>query len=472
MYSSIQDGGTSSRNRRKKPGKYDARKFIQKFHHEKEQFANYQQHDAHEFFGCLLDALHEILEAEAIVAALARVDFEANGSVLNGNFINGSVLNVENGGIIINSGESILGIDQNMSGSVNSTFSDTSMRKDKKKSIFSKFKKKKKNKITTSQPNINQLEHLTENINLEDTKSFKSESTEPEQRILENSETSNFENFKSPKTRDFNVPIPLQAPVSQLSIQNFDPSSTWIHELFGGTLVNETRCLTCHSISSKEEKFLDLSVDIEADSSLSHCLQTFCTTETLTGDQKYFCEHCGCKVEAHKRMRIKSLPKILCVQLKRFKFQESLSNFVKLSSRVTFPEQLRVDDLMQKCENGGNVERGKEDEGELSGALPDNIENDDEISELNDPMYQLVSSVIHCGQGPNRGHYIAACRIAEARFLVLDDDLTDVHTKLDDFYGIKTNHGESVDVVNPSNQNNNAETAYILFYQQLERTNR
>jgi len=167
-------------------------------------------------------------------------------------------------------------------------------------------------------------------------------------------------------------------------------------------------------------------------------------------------------------MRIKSLPKILCVQLKRFKFQESLGNFVKLSSRVTFPEQLRVDDLMQKCENGENVER---EDGELDGAFPEKKGNDEESLESHDPMYQLVSSVIHCGQGPNRGHYIAACRIAEERFLVLDDDLTDVHTKLDDFYGIKNNHGESVDVVYPSNQNNSAETAYILFYQQLERKN-
>ena len=73
--------------------------------------------------------------------------------------------------------------------------------------------------------------------------------------------------------------------------------------------------------------------------------------------------------------------------------------------------------------------------------------------------------------GPNRGHYIAACRIAEERFLVLDDDLNDVHTKLDDFYGIRNNNDRdsSVDVVNPSNQTNSAETAYILFYQQLER---
>jgi len=38
---------------------------------------------------------------------------------------------------------------------------------------------------------------------------------------------------------------------------------TWIHEIFQGTLTNETRCLNCETVSSKDEDFLDLSVDIE-----------------------------------------------------------------------------------------------------------------------------------------------------------------------------------------------------------------
>lgn len=38
---------------------------------------------------------------------------------------------------------------------------------------------------------------------------------------------------------------------------------TWIQDIFQGTLTNETRCLNCETISSKDEDFLDLSVDIE-----------------------------------------------------------------------------------------------------------------------------------------------------------------------------------------------------------------
>lgn len=36
---------------------------------------------------------------------------------------------------------------------------------------------------------------------------------------------------------------------------NSTPDPTWVHEIFQGTLTNETRCLTCETISSKDEDF-------------------------------------------------------------------------------------------------------------------------------------------------------------------------------------------------------------------------
>ena len=76
---------------------------------------------------------------------------------------------------------------------------------------------------------------------------------------------------------------------------------TWIHELFQGILVNETKCLNCESVSSKDENFLDLSVDVEQNTSISHCLQEFSSMEMLCGECKYYCENCLSKQEAEKR---------------------------------------------------------------------------------------------------------------------------------------------------------------------------
>ncbi|NXF96058.1 UBP12 hydrolase, partial [Eubucco bourcierii] len=54
-------------------------------------------------------------------------------------------------------------------------------------------------------------------------------------------------------------------------------------------------------ISSKDEDFLDLSVDVEQNTSITHCLRSFSNTETLCGKYKYYCEECHSKQEAHKR---------------------------------------------------------------------------------------------------------------------------------------------------------------------------
>jgi len=54
-------------------------------------------------------------------------------------------------------------------------------------------------------------------------------------------------------------------------------------------------------VRSKEEDFLDLSVEVEQNTSITHCLQAFSNTETLCSESKYYCEVCCSKQEAQKR---------------------------------------------------------------------------------------------------------------------------------------------------------------------------
>jgi ubiquitin C-terminal hydrolase len=42
------------------------------------------------------------------------------------------------------------------------------------------------------------------------------------------------------------------------------------------------------------------------------------------------------------RMKIKRLPNVLALHLKRFKYQEDLGRYVKLFYRVSFPTHLRL----------------------------------------------------------------------------------------------------------------------------------
>ena len=119
-------------------------------------------------------------------------------------------------------------------------------------------------------------------------------------------------------------------------------SSTIVHRLFEGVLTSETRCLTCETVSSRDESFLDLSIDIEQNSSVTACLRQFSASEMLCQKNKFFCDGCCDLQEAEKRMKIKKLPNVLALHLKRFKYQEDLQKYIKLTYRVAFPMELRL----------------------------------------------------------------------------------------------------------------------------------
>eukprot|EP00128_Syssomonas_multiformis_P002422 Colp12_sorted_trinity150504_noHs@9728 len=173
-------------------------------------------------------------------------------------------------------------------------------------------------------------------------------------------------------------------------LPNSEPVKTWVHEIFEGTLTNETKCLSCETVSSKDECFLDLSVDIEQNSSITRCLRNFSSTEMLCHQHKYECDVCCSLQEAQKRMRVKKLPRVLALHLKRFKYIEELQRYKKLSYRVVFPLELKLFNT--------------------SDDAPDP-----------DTLYDLFAVVIHVGSGPNHGHYISIVK-SQKYWLIFDDD--------------------------------------------------
>ncbi|KAI8908935.1 hypothetical protein EDD86DRAFT_191279, partial [Gorgonomyces haynaldii] len=168
---------------------------------------------------------------------------------------------------------------------------------------------------------------------------------------------------------------------------------TWIHSLFEGQLTNETRCLNCESVTNRDESFLDISVDIDQDCSLSSCLRSFSNSEVLRDKNKFFCDTCNSLQEAEKRMKIKKLPNVLAIHLKRFKYQEDLDQFSKLSYRVAFQDELRLFNTADGAENA-------------------------------DRLYELCAIIVHIGGGPNSGHYIALAKTGNQWYMFDDDVVT------------------------------------------------
>ncbi|ORY34843.1 hypothetical protein BCR39DRAFT_515103 [Naematelia encephala] len=196
---------------------------------------------------------------------------------------------------------------------------------------------------------------------------------------------------------------------------------TFVQSLFEGTLTNETRCLSCESTSSRDELFLDLSIDIEQHTSVTACLRQFSASEMLCQKNKFYCDSCCGLQEAEKRMKIKRLPNVLALHLKRFKYQEHLGRYTKLFYRVPFPTQLR---------------------------LP----NTSDDTEDPDRLYELFACVIHIGNGPHHGHYVCLIRSA-GRWVMCDDENIEPIDE-DDIYRYFGDH--------PSG------AGYVLFYQNVD----
>lgn len=199
------------------------------------------------------------------------------------------------------------------------------------------------------------------------------------------------------------------------------PGTGWVHDIFEGVLTSETKCLTCETASQRDETFLDLSIDLEEHSSVTSCLRKFSAEEMLCERNKFHCDHCGGLQEAEKRMKIKRLPKVLALHLKRFKYSEDYSRLNKLFHRVVYPYHLRMFNTTDDAEDP-------------------------------DRLYELYAVVVHIGGNAYHGHYVAVIKTPDRGWLLFDDEMVEPVDKhfVRNFFGDRPGMA----------------CAYVLFYQE------
>ena len=213
--------------------------------------------------------------------------------------------------------------------------------------------------------------------------------------------------------------------VNAMSKVSYDPQiasgKSVVHDLFEGTLTSETKCLTCENVSQRDEPFLDLSVDLEHHFSVTSCLRKFSEEEMLCERNKFHCDRCGGLQEAEKRMKIKRLPRILALHLKRFKYMEDSQRLQKLFHRIVYPYHLRLFNTT------------------------DDVEDPDRL-------YELYAVVVHIGGGPYHGHYVSIIKTQDRGWLLFDDEMVEPVDKIfvRNFFGDRPGLA----------------CAYVLFYQE------
>ena len=190
---------------------------------------------------------------------------------------------------------------------------------------------------------------------------------------------------------------------------------SWINEVFCGSLLSEICCLGCHSVTRKIDPYLDLSLDFPSDMILpvllrngeADCprairlhdsLRHFTRLEHISGqNDDDLCKVCNksnnsnntgnrttphpsitppVKIDSTKRLRLLTLPKVLVLHFKRFKWSFYYSS-TKISRYVQFPlKGLKLKEFMAKDSLGGS------------------FSNDEDVS----VVYDLVAVIVHHGR--------------------------------------------------------------------------
>ncbi|KAK6204308.1 uncharacterized protein RJT21DRAFT_110887 [Scheffersomyces amazonensis] len=180
------------------------------------------------------------------------------------------------------------------------------------------------------------------------------------------------------------------------------------HTTFSGKLQSSIKCLSCKAITTTVDPMVDLSLEInhlknsihsQQEIDLYDCLDLFTSEEKL--DVKYTCRACGDRTKAIKSLKLKKLPPILSIQLKRFKHNSSNDTSSKIEDPVQIPLYLN---MTKYC-----VEAESESESSSS------------TGEEN-MFYELFGLVCHIGS-VNTGHYIVLIKNRQGEWFKFDDSI-------------------------------------------------
>ncbi|KAJ6919780.1 ubiquitin carboxyl-terminal hydrolase 16-like [Populus alba x Populus x berolinensis] len=173
------------------------------------------------------------------------------------------------------------------------------------------------------------------------------------------------------------------------AMDSFAEETTLIGLTFGGYLHSKIKCMKCHYKSERQERMMDLTVEIEGDiGKLEDALRRFTSAEILDGDNKYQCGRCKSYEKAKKKMTILEAPNVLTIALKRFQS----GKFGKLNKSIRFPEILDLAPYMS----------GTSDKS---------------------PIYRLYGVIVHLDvmNAAFSGHYVCYVKNIQNKWFKIDD---------------------------------------------------
>jgi ubiquitin carboxyl-terminal hydrolase 36/42 len=220
-------------------------------------------------------------------------------------------------------------------------------------------------------------------------------------------------------------------------------------QLFRGTVESNVQCESCQASSSTTDPIEDIGLDVSAKTAtgtstpppnaladVSSAFSRFARAETLEG---YKCEKCGKVGKATKQSRLASIPPILTLHLKRFRYGTSTDD----ARRRSEISQLLARDASGK--SGSAKIEGHVKFEQFFDLKPFLTES---LKDSHKSMFcRLFAVVVHAGTNSHSGHYIAYVRnIVKNEWWKMDD----------------------ARVIRASSEEVLAAEAYMLFYRVVE----
>lgn len=186
-----------------------------------------------------------------------------------------------------------------------------------------------------------------------------------------------------------------KAAVSRSSGTN---APTPINRIFGGLLRSEFRVPgSKDSITTEPYQPLQLDIGAPDINSVSDALRGLTRTERIHGN---FASSRGTESSATKQVFIETLPPVLILHLKRFKFDADVNGTVKIWKKIDYPLDLEIPREVLSRQKRATIGNG---------AMP---------------KYRLISVVYHHGKNASGGHYTVDVRRQDGQdWLRLDDTI-------------------------------------------------
>lgn len=210
-------------------------------------------------------------------------------------------------------------------------------------------------------------------------------------------------------------------------------------QLFRGTVESNVFCESCKSTSSTRDPIEDIGLDVSPLSSSSSspppgyladvgsALQRFARAEAL--DAGYKCEKCGKVGRATKQSRLASIPPILTLHLKRFRYgaDTQKSNVAAAGQSTRRSNRSELNQLLGS--GSGDYFAGKSGSAKIEGHSKFEQILDlkpyltEKLQAKHSNMFcRLFAVIVHAGKNSHSGHYIAYVRnITKNEWWKMDD---------------------------------------------------